>query len=112
VLPAAGGPLRSRSDWRHATREEVLAHPVWRMGSRITVDSALLVNKAFELIEARWLFGLPLERIEAVLHPEARVHAIVRFTDGSLVLQAAAPDMRPPRQAALLGAVGVGGACG
>jgi len=101
ILTASGGALRDRADWREATPVEVLAHPVWRMGRRITVDSALLVNKAFELIEARWLFGIGLDRIEAVLHPEARVHAIARFTDGSVVLQAAPPDMRLPIQLAL-----------
>jgi 1-deoxy-D-xylulose-5-phosphate reductoisomerase len=101
TLTASGGALRGHADWRRATREEVLAHPVWTMGPRITVDSALLFNKGLELIEARWLFDLPWERLEAVLHPEALVHAIVAFRDGSSVLQAAPPDMALPIQLAL-----------
>src|SRR5206468_10627313 len=75
VITASGGALRDHPDWRRATREEVLAHPVWRMGPRITVDSALLFNKGLELIEAQALFGLSWEQLEAVLHPEARFHA-------------------------------------
>jgi 1-deoxy-D-xylulose-5-phosphate reductoisomerase len=101
TLTASGGPLRGRPDWRHATREEVLAHPVWAMGPRITVDSALLFNKGLELIEAHWLFGLAWERLRAVIHPQARVHALVEFVDGSVVAQAAAADMRLPIQLAL-----------
>jgi 1-deoxy-D-xylulose-5-phosphate reductoisomerase len=101
TLTASGGPLRRHPDWRRATREEVLAHPVWAMGARITVDSALLFNKGLELIEARWLFALPWERLEAVIHPQALVHALVTFTDGSTVLQAARADMRLPIQLAL-----------
>jgi 1-deoxy-D-xylulose-5-phosphate reductoisomerase len=80
---------------------EVLAHPVWSMGRRITVDSALLVNKAFELIEARWLFDLDWRQLDAWLHPQAVVHALITFTDGSTVAQAARPDMRLPIQLAL-----------
>ena len=101
TLTASGGALRRHPDWRHATREEVLAHPIWRMGPRITVDSALLFNKGLELIEARWLFDLGWEQLAAVLHPEARVHALVTFRDGSTVLQAAPADMRLPIQLAL-----------
>lgn len=101
TLTASGGALRRHPDWRHATREEVLAHPVWRMGPRITVDSALLFNKGLELIEAHWLFGLGWDQLAAVLHPEARVHALVTFRDGSTVLQAAPADMRLPIQLAL-----------
>lgn len=101
VLTASGGALRDHPDWRRATREEVLAHPVWAMGERITVDSALLFNKGLELIEAHVLFDLPYERLGAVLHPQALVHAIATFADGSSVLQAAAPDMRLPIQLAL-----------
>jgi len=101
TLTASGGALRRHPDWRRATREEVLAHPVWRMGPRITVDSALLFNKGLELIEARWLFDLDWDQLAAVLHPEARVHALVTFRDGSTVLQAAPPDMRLPIQLAL-----------
>jgi 1-deoxy-D-xylulose-5-phosphate reductoisomerase len=101
TLTASGGALRSHPDWRRATPEEVLAHPVWAMGPRITVDSALLFNKGLELIEARWLFGVPWERLAATLHPQALVHAIVTFRDGSSVLQAAWPDMALPIQLAL-----------
>jgi 1-deoxy-D-xylulose-5-phosphate reductoisomerase len=100
TLTASGGSLRRHPDWRRATRDEVLAHPVWAMGERITVDSALLFNKGLELIEAHVLFELPYERLDAVLHPQALVHAIARFRDGSCVLQAAAPDMRLPIQLA------------
>jgi len=96
TLTASGGALRDHPDWRHATRDEVLAHPVWSMGPRITVDSATLFNKGLELIEARWLFALGWDQLAAVLHPEARIHALVRFVDGSVVAQAAAADMRLP----------------
>lgn len=101
TLTASGGALRSHPDWRRATRAEVLAHPVWPMGARITVDSALLLNKGLELIEAHALFGLPWESLDAVLHPEALVHAIATFRDGSSLVQAARPDMRLPIQLAL-----------
>jgi 1-deoxy-D-xylulose-5-phosphate reductoisomerase len=101
TLTASGGPLRAHPDWRRATREEVLAHPVWAMGRRITVDSALLFNKGLELIEAHHLFDLPWDRLEAVLHPQARVHALVAFIDGSVAVQAASPDMRLPIRLAL-----------
>ncbi len=101
TLTASGGALRGHPDWRRATREEVLAHPVWSMGRRITVDSALLFNKGLELIEARWLFDLDWSVLDAVLHPQALVHALVTFRDGSTVLQAARPDMRLPIQLAL-----------
>ena len=96
TLTASGGALRDHPDWRRAGRDEVLAHPVWSMGPRITVDSATLFNKGLELIEARWLFDLGWEQLAAVLHREARIHALVRFVDGSVVAQAAAPDMRLP----------------
>jgi 1-deoxy-D-xylulose-5-phosphate reductoisomerase len=101
TLTASGGPLRRHPDWRNATPAEVLAHPVWAMGRRITADSALLVNKALELIEARALFDLEWAQLAAVLHPEARIHAIVTFTDGGTVVQAAPADMRLPIQLAL-----------
>jgi 1-deoxy-D-xylulose-5-phosphate reductoisomerase len=101
TLTASGGALRAHPDWRRATREEVLAHPAWSMGPRITVDSALLFNKGLELIEARVLFGLDWDRLDAVLHPQTLVHAMVSFRDGSSVVQAAAPDMRLPIQLAL-----------
>jgi 1-deoxy-D-xylulose-5-phosphate reductoisomerase len=101
TLTASGGPLRGHPRWREATREEVLAHPVWAMGRRITVDSALLFNKGLELIEAHWLFVLDWTQLAAVIHPQARVHAWVEWRDGSIVAQAATPDMRLPIQLAL-----------
>ncbi|HET9328634.1 MAG TPA: 1-deoxy-D-xylulose-5-phosphate reductoisomerase [Candidatus Eisenbacteria bacterium] len=101
TLTASGGPLRRHPSWRNATPAEVLAHPVWAMGPRITVDSALLFNKGLELIEARWLFALSWPQLAAVLHPQARVHAMVEFIDGSVIAQAGAPDMRLPIQLAL-----------
>jgi len=101
TLTASGGPLRGHPDWRRATREEVLAHPVWAMGARITTDSATLFNKGLEILEAHWLFDLPWERLSAVIHPQALVHAIATFTDGSLVAQVARADMKLPIQLAL-----------
>jgi len=96
TLTASGGPLRRHLRWQQATPQEVLAHPVWNMGPRITVDSALLFNKGLELIEAAALFDLSWDQLDAVVHPQARVHAMVEFVDGSVVAQAAAPDMRLP----------------
>jgi len=101
TLTASGGPLRRHPDWRRASRDEVLAHPVWSMGPRITTDSATLFNKGLEVIEAHWLFDLAWERIEAVIHPQAVVHAIATFRDGSLVAQVARADMKLPIQLAL-----------
>jgi 1-deoxy-D-xylulose-5-phosphate reductoisomerase len=101
TLTASGGPLRRHPDWRRATPAEVLAHPVWAMGPRITTDSATLFNKGLELIEARALFGLSWDQLDAVIHPRAVLHAIVAFRDGSLVAQAAHADMRLPIQLAL-----------
>jgi len=101
VLTASGGPLRRHPDWRRARPDEVLAHPIWRMGPRITTDSATLLNKGFEVIEARWLFGLPLERIGVLVHPQAIVHALVEWKDGSQLAQLSLPDMRLPIQIAL-----------
>jgi 1-deoxy-D-xylulose-5-phosphate reductoisomerase len=101
TLTASGGPLRRHPDWRRATRDEVLAHPVWAMGARITTDSATLFNKGLEILEAHWLFDLPWERLSAVIHPQALVHAIATFTDGSLMAQVARADMKLPIQLAL-----------
>jgi len=101
TLTASGGPLRGHPDWRRATPAEVLAHPVWAMGPRITTDSATLFNKGLELIEARALFGLDWDQLDAVIQPRAVLHAIVAFRDGSLVAQAARADMRLPIQLAL-----------
>jgi 1-deoxy-D-xylulose-5-phosphate reductoisomerase len=101
TLTASGGPLRARADWENATPEDVLAHPVWKMGERITVDSALLLNKGFEVIEARWLFGVPLSAIDVVVHPQAIVHALLTFVDHSTIAQLSVPDMKLPIQLAL-----------
>lgn len=103
ILTASGGPFRDRdpSEVASATRDEALAHPTWRMGPKITVDSATLVNKAFEAIEARWLYRLPYSRIEAVIHPLSLVHSLVEFVDGSFKAQLGLPDMRLPIQFAL-----------
>jgi 1-deoxy-D-xylulose-5-phosphate reductoisomerase len=101
TLTASGGPLRTHPDWRRATPAEVLAHPVWAMGPRITTDSATLFNKGLELIEAHALFGLGWDQLDAVIQPRAVLHAIVAFRDGSLVAQAAHADMRLPIQLAL-----------
>lgn len=101
TLTASGGPLRKHPDWRRATRAEVLAHPVWAMGARITTDSATLFNKGLEIIEAHFLFDLPYEKLDAVIHPNAMVHALATFTDGSLMAQVARADMRLPIQLAL-----------
>ncbi|MGD8394660.1 MAG: 1-deoxy-D-xylulose-5-phosphate reductoisomerase [Candidatus Eiseniibacteriota bacterium] len=103
VLTASGGPFRSTpaESLRNVSVAEVLDHPTWSMGPRITVDSATLLNKGFEVIEARWLFELPLERIEVVVHPESIVHALIRLVDGSVLANLSSPDMRVPIQLAL-----------
>jgi 1-deoxy-D-xylulose-5-phosphate reductoisomerase len=101
VLTASGGPFRSRMDLSAVTVEEALAHPTWNMGEKITVDSATMMNKGLEVIEAHHLFGLDYERIDVVVHPQSIVHGIVEFRDSSLLLQAAPTDMRIPIQAAL-----------
>jgi 1-deoxy-D-xylulose-5-phosphate reductoisomerase len=103
VLTASGGPFRDRNPGELAsvTPREALAHPTWRMGRKITIDSATLVNKAFEAIEARWLYRLPYSRIDAVIHPQSVVHSLVEFTDGSYKAQLGVPDMRLPIQYAL-----------
>jgi 1-deoxy-D-xylulose-5-phosphate reductoisomerase len=103
VLTASGGPFRSwtREQMRTATPEQALKHPTWSMGRKVTIDSASLMNKALELIEAHWLFGLPCERLAAVIHPQSIVHALVEYTDGSILAQLAPPDMKLPIQQAL-----------
>lgn len=100
VLTASGGPLRGLPPeaLERVTPAEALRHPTWRMGPRITVDSATMLNKGFELIEARWLFDLPLERIAVWVHPQAIVHGLVEFEDGALLAQLSRPDMRLPIQ--------------
>ncbi len=103
VLTASGGPFRGRSadDLATVTPDQALAHPTWRMGPKITIDSATLVNKAFEVIEARWLYRLPYSKIDAVIHPQSVVHSLVEFADGSYKAQLGRPDMRLPIQYAL-----------
>jgi 1-deoxy-D-xylulose-5-phosphate reductoisomerase len=103
VLTASGGPFRrtSMAGMKSATPEQALAHPNWRMGKRITVDSATLMNKGFEIIEARWLFGVEQEKIDVVIHPQSTVHSMVEFVDGSVVAQLGPADMRLPIQYAL-----------
>src|SRR5881628_3640768 len=103
VLTVSGGPFRGRArdELQDVTPEEALAHPTWNMGPKITVDSATLANKGLELIEAHFLFGLPYERIEVVVHPSSVVHALVRFRDGVALAHLGYPDMRVPISYAL-----------
>jgi 1-deoxy-D-xylulose-5-phosphate reductoisomerase len=103
VLTASGGALRHRPlETLHlVTPEEALRHPTWKMGPKVTIDSATLMNKGLEVIEARWLFGTPYERIQVVMHPTSVVHSLVQFVDGSIKAQLGATDMRLPIQYAL-----------
>jgi 1-deoxy-D-xylulose-5-phosphate reductoisomerase len=103
VLTSSGGPFRGRSKQSLAqvTPEMALRHPTWSMGPKISIDSATLMNKALEIIEARWLFDLRTDQIEVVLHPESIVHSFVEFVDGSVIAQLSPPDMRLPIQFAL-----------
>jgi 1-deoxy-D-xylulose-5-phosphate reductoisomerase len=103
ILTASGGPFRNApADFiENATLEDALKHPTWRMGNKITIDSATMFNKALELIEACWLFDLPPEKVEVVIHPESVVHSMVEFVDGSAIAQLSPPDMRTPIQYAL-----------
>ena len=103
VLTASGGPFRGRTrdELADVTAAQALAHPTWRMGPKITVDSATLANKGLELIEAHWLFGLPYDAIEVVVHPSSIVHSLVRLRDGALLAHLGVPDMRVPISYAL-----------
>src|SRR6202043_948900 len=103
VLTASGGPFRKTplAEMAAATPEQALAHPNWRMGRRITIDSATLVNKGFEVIEAHWLFDVRPDQIEVVIHPQSTVHSMVEFVDGSILAQLGPTDMRMPIQYAL-----------
>ena len=103
LLTASGGPFRTRprETFDRITREEALAHPTWNMGPKITIDSATLMNKGLEVIEARWLFGIPPERIEVVIHPQSIIHSMVEFVDGTVLAQLGVTDMRVPIQYAL-----------
>jgi 1-deoxy-D-xylulose-5-phosphate reductoisomerase len=103
ILTASGGPFRGRgaSELAHITKAQALKHPNWTMGAKITIDSATLMNKGLEVIEAKWLFGLENEQIEAVVHPQSIIHSLVQFQDGSLKAQLGLPDMKLPIQYAL-----------
>ncbi|RIW13757.1 1-deoxy-D-xylulose-5-phosphate reductoisomerase [Algoriphagus lacus] len=103
ILTASGGPFRGkdRAFLKTVTREQALKHPNWDMGAKITIDSASLMNKGLEVIEAKWLFGLKTEQIEVVVHPQSIIHSLVQFEDGSIKAQLGLPDMRIPIQFAL-----------
>ncbi len=100
ILTASGGPFRNKSyeELKHISLEEALRHPNWEMGDKITIDSASMMNKGLEIIEAKWLFGIPEERIEVIIHPESIIHSFVHFVDGSIKAQMSNPDMRYPIQ--------------
>lgn len=103
ILTASGGPFlgKSRDHLLQVTREEALRHPNWKMGDKVTIDSASLMNKGLEVIEARWLFDIEPDRIEVVIHPQSVIHSLVQFVDGSMKAQMGVPDMRLPIQYAL-----------
>jgi len=103
ILTASGGPFLNRNAeyLRHVTKEEALQHPNWKMGPKVTIDSATMMNKGLEVIEAKWLFGLHPSQIEVIIHPQSIVHSLVEFVDGSLKAQLGLPDMRLPIQYAL-----------
>ncbi len=103
VLTASGGPFRtrSRSAMASITPEEALQHPNWSMGKKITIDSATLMNKGLEVIEAHWLFGLAVDRVDVIIHPQSIIHSLVEYVDGSILAQLGVPDMRVPIQYAL-----------
>jgi 1-deoxy-D-xylulose-5-phosphate reductoisomerase len=103
ILTASGGPFlkRKREDLKNIKVAEALSHPTWEMGKKITVDSATLMNKGLEVIEARWLFDMPVDKIRVLIHPQSVVHSMVEFVDGSLIAQMSIPDMRIPIQYAL-----------
>jgi 1-deoxy-D-xylulose-5-phosphate reductoisomerase len=103
ILTASGGPFRgkTRQELMHVTKEEALKHPNWSMGSKVTIDSATLMNKGLEVIEAKWLFGLTPSQVEVVVHPQSIIHSMVQFEDGSIKAQLGLPDMRGPIQFAL-----------
>src|SRR5205814_5984962 len=103
VLTASGGPFRGRAreELADVTPDQALAHPTWNMGAKITIDSATLANKGLEVIEAHFLFGVPYDRIEVVVHPTSIVHGVVRFADGAAIAHLGYPDMRVPISYAL-----------
>ncbi|MHC4926385.1 MAG: 1-deoxy-D-xylulose-5-phosphate reductoisomerase, partial [Planctomycetota bacterium] len=103
ILTASGGPFRNATteQMNNATVEQALNHPTWDMGPKITIDSATMMNKALEVIEAVWLFDMPAEKIDVLIHPESIIHSMVEFVDGSMVAQLGTPDMKVPIQYAL-----------
>lgn len=103
ILTASGGPFRGmkREELQHVTKEQALKHPNWNMGCKVTIDSATLMNKGLEVIEAKWLFNLDIPKIEVVVHPQSIIHSMVQFADGSIKAQMGMPDMRLPIQYAL-----------
>lgn len=103
ILTSSGGPFRDKTpaEIENVTPEQALAHPVWSMGDKITIDSATMMNKSLEIIEARWLFDIPVENIEVLIHPESVIHSMVEFVDGSIIAQLGTPDMSLPIQYAL-----------
>ncbi|MDZ4246814.1 MAG: 1-deoxy-D-xylulose-5-phosphate reductoisomerase [Dehalococcoidia bacterium] len=103
ILTASGGPFHgySKEELAGVTREDALHHPTWKMGKKITIDSATLFNKGIEIIEAHWLFGIPYSDIDVIIHPESIIHSMVEFRDGSIKAQLGSPDMRIPIQLAL-----------
>ena len=103
ILTASGGPFRtfSKEQLEHVTREQALKHPNWSMGAKITIDSASMMNKGFEVMEAKWLFGVGAEDIEVVVHPQSVIHSMVQFADGAIKAQLGTPDMRLPIMYAL-----------
>jgi 1-deoxy-D-xylulose-5-phosphate reductoisomerase len=98
ILTASGGPFLEtpRAKLKGVTPSEALAHPTWRMGRKVTIDSATLMNKGLEVIEARWMFNVPIERIDVTIHPESLIHSMVEYRDGSIIAQMSAPDMKGP----------------
>lgn len=103
VLTASGGPFRTRplEAFATITPEDALRHPTWAMGKKITIDSATLVNKGLEVIEAQWLFGMPVDQVDVIVHPQSVIHSMVEYVDGSVLAQLGVPDMRLPIQYAL-----------
>ncbi len=103
LLTASGGPFRTwtHEQMKHATIDDAMQHPTWKMGPKITIDSATMMNKALEIVEAKWLFDVDPDRIEVVIHPESIIHSMVAFCDGSVVAQMGRPDMRTPIQYAM-----------
>ena len=103
ILTASGGPFRDKTkdELTQVTIADALAHPTWKMGKKITIDSATMMNKAFEIIEARWLFDIPAEKISVLIHPQSIIHSMVEFIDGAVIAQLGTPDMRLPIQLAL-----------